>query len=116
MNWMMVIRFGLGGLVVAVVSLLARLAPAVSGILAGFPAIFFTSLVIIGISHGKSAAIHFSSTAVWGMLGSILSVLSVWAGLKAGLGWPWLIVLGILTYGGFVWFLTRVKAHPTPQE
>ena len=96
------LRFLVGGSVIAVVSLISAHAPRLTGLLAGFPAVFLTALLFIHGFSGTHEARKFSSTAVYGMAGSVFTVLAVIVGLTVQWPWPLVVVVGAITYIGFV--------------
>ncbi|MHB1610175.1 MAG: DUF3147 family protein [Sulfobacillus sp.] len=109
-------RFLVGGMVVAAVSLIETRAPRISGLLAGFPAVFLTALLFIHWFGGKKEAMRFSSTALYGMFGGVLTVLTVIVGLMAQWPWPLVVVLGGLSYVAFVIVMVyrERRMHPHP--
>ncbi|PWI58873.1 DUF3147 family protein [Sulfoacidibacillus thermotolerans] len=96
------VRFMIGGSVVAIASVLSRYAPYLSGMLSGFPAVFFVSLIFIYLSARQKAVISYASTAFWGMIGSVLTVAATGIGAMAGWAWPLVIGFGLVIYFVFV--------------
>lgn len=97
--------------------LLGRFAPFLSGILSGFPAVFFTTLVFIHISARQRAVIAYSSTALLGIAVTGISVAGT--GTAAFLGWPWptVVLFGLTVYFLIVFVAVLKTRHPaTPSD
>ena len=95
-------RFILGGTVVTFVSLIAAHAPRVSGIVAGFPAVFVTALIILRIFSGPMAVMPFAQTALRGMVGSMMTFGIVFIGLHLGWSWPFSLIMGFAGYLAYI--------------
>ncbi len=102
------VRFMIGGSVVVAASVVSRFAPYLSGMLSGFPAVFFVTLIFIYMSARKQAVISYASTAFMGMIGSVLTVAATGVGAMVGWPWPFVIAFGLLIYLLFVVIALRI--------
>ena len=103
------VRFLVGGITVAAVSVIAKLSPHVSGLLSAFPAVFITALILIRHSGGQTKSVDFARGGVHGVIGTFLTVTGTLAGLVAH--WPWYIALlcGLAAYGGYGVYMVKRK-------
>lgn len=98
----MIARFVAGGLIVGLASSMSQIAPFLSGVLSGFPAVFLTTLLFIYLSSGKNGVRAYASTALWGIFASVVAFFGT--ALAAHWQWPWpfVILFGLVAYGVFV--------------
>ncbi|QQE78171.1 DUF3147 family protein [Alicyclobacillus sp. SO9] len=99
------IRFFVGGMTVAGVSLLANVSPRISGLLAAFPAVFLTALVLIRFSAGHGQTVHFARGGIHGAIGTMLTAVVTLAGLLANLPWYAAIAGGLIAYASYGLFI-----------
>jgi hypothetical protein len=105
------IRFLVGGITVAGVSLIAQLSPHISGFLAAFPAVFLTALILVRVSDGPVPSVHFAQGGIQGVVGTLATVFATLAALLAN--WPWLLAMicGLAAYGTYAAYVVLTKTR-----
>jgi hypothetical protein len=92
------IRFTLGGTAVMISYLITVLSPwkILAGIFAAFPAVMITAVLMMGIASGSKKAAKIANGSVFGMIGGVVCVATVWMVLQVSSNWALSIVLGLL--------------------
>jgi uncharacterized membrane protein (GlpM family) len=98
----LLIRFILGGAAVMVSYLITVISPwkILAGIFAAFPAVMITAVLMVGIASGSKNAAKIANGSVFGMIGGVVCVATVWTVLQVSGNWTLSIVLGILFWLG----------------
>jgi uncharacterized membrane protein (GlpM family) len=98
----LLIRFFLGGAAVMVSYLITVLSPwkILAGIFAAFPAVMITAVLMVGIASGSKNAAKIANGSVFGMIGGVVCVATVWSVLQVSGNWTLSIVLGLLFWLG----------------
>ncbi|MEH7009328.1 DUF3147 family protein [Neobacillus niacini] len=98
----LLIRFILGGAAVMVSYLITVISPwkILAGIFAAFPAVMITAVLMVGISSGSKNAAKIANGSVFGMIGGVVCVATVWTVLQVSGNWTLSIVLGLLFWLG----------------
>jgi uncharacterized membrane protein (GlpM family) len=98
----LLIRFILGGAAVMVSYLITILSPwkILAGIFAAFPAVMITAVLMVGIASGSKNAAKIANGSVFGMIGGVVCVATVWTVLQFSGNWALSIVLGLLFWLG----------------
>lgn len=98
----LLIRFILGGAAVMVSYLITVISPwkILAGIFAAFPAVMITAVLMVGIASGSKNAAKIANGSVFGMIGGVVCVATVWAVLQVSGNWTLSIVLGLLFWLG----------------
>jgi uncharacterized membrane protein (GlpM family) len=98
----LLIRFFLGGAAVMVSYLITVMAPwkILAGIFAAFPAVMITAVLMVGIASGSKNAAKIANGSVFGMIGGVVCVATVWTVLQVSGNWTLSIVLGLLFWLG----------------
>ena len=107
----LLIRFILGGGAVALSYLVTIVSPweMLSGIFAAFPAVMITAVLMVGLSSGSKNAAIVANGSVFGMMGCVVCVATVWSVLKITGNWPLSIVLGLIFWLGSAMLIAKVK-------
>lgn len=94
----LLIRFILGGAAVMVSYLITVISPwkILAGIFAAFPAVMITAVLMVGIASGSINAAKIANGSVFGMIGGVVCVATVWTVLQVSGNWTLSIVLGLL--------------------
>jgi uncharacterized membrane protein (GlpM family) len=94
----LLIRFILGGAAVMVSYLITVISPwkILAGIFAAFPAVMITAVLMVGIASGSKNAAKIANGSVFGMIGGVVCVATVWTVLQVSGNWTLSIVLGLL--------------------
>lgn len=94
----LLIRFILGGTAVMVSYLITVISPwkILAGIFAAFPAVMITAVLMVGIASGSKNAAKIANGSVFGMIGGVVCVATVWTVLQVSGNWTLSIVLGLL--------------------
>lgn len=103
-----IIRFAIGGAVVALVYILAALVPvrAFAGVFAAFPGVMAAAVGLCGWRQGSPAASEVARGSIAGMLGGLCCVLTTLVVLPIiGIWWA---ALGIAVV---VWFAVSILIH-----
>jgi|GEM_PF-4510705 len=103
------VRFFIGGLAVAGISVVAKLSPHISGLLAAFPAVFLTALILIRFSDGHGKSIDFAQGGIHGVIGTLLTALATLTGLMLHLPWFMAILFGMVAYCAYVAYVAARK-------
>jgi uncharacterized membrane protein (GlpM family) len=98
----LLIRFFLGGAAVMVSYLITVVSPwkILAGIFAAFPAVMITAVLMVGIASGSKNAAKIANGSVFGMIGGVVCVATVWTVLQVSGNWTLSIVLGLLFWLG----------------
>ncbi|MEC1524662.1 DUF3147 family protein [Neobacillus niacini] len=98
----LLIRFILGGAAVMVSYLITVISPwkILAGIFAAFPAVMITAVLMVGIASGSKNAAKIANGSVFGMIGGVVCVATVWTVLQVSGNWMLSIVLGLLFWLG----------------
>ncbi|MEH7180307.1 DUF3147 family protein [Neobacillus vireti] len=98
----LLIRFTLGGAAVMISYLITVLSPwkILAGIFAAFPAVMITAVLMMGIASGSKKAAKIANGSVFGMVGGVFCVATVWTVLQVSGNWGLSIVLGLLFWLG----------------
>ncbi|WHX98595.1 DUF3147 family protein [Neobacillus sp. DY30] len=98
----LMIRFMLGGAAVMVSYLITVISPwkILAGIFAAFPAVMITAVLMVGIASGSKNAAKIANGSVFGMIGGVVCVATVWTVLQVSGNWTLSIVLGLLFWLG----------------
>jgi uncharacterized membrane protein (GlpM family) len=98
----LLIRFLLGGAAVMVSYLITVISPwkILAGIFAAFPAVMITAVLMVGIASGSKNAAKIANGSVFGMIGGVVCVATVWSVLQVSGNWTLSIVLGLLFWLG----------------
>lgn len=107
------IRFILGGMAVMLSYLVTIVSPweILAGIFAAFPAVMITAVLMMGITSGSKHAAQVAKGSVYGMIGGVVCVATVWLGLKISDHWVFSICLGLLFWLGSSIIVSRMKDH-----
>lgn len=107
----LLIRFILGGGAVALSYLVTIVSPweILSGIFAAFPAVMITAVLMVGLSSGSKNAAIVANGSVFGMMGCVVCVATVWSVLTTTGNWPLSIVLGLIFWLGSAILISTVK-------
>jgi hypothetical protein len=102
MNKDLLIRFILGGAAVMVSYLITIISPwkILAGIFAAFPAVMITAVLMVGIASGSKKAAKIANGSVFGMIGGVVCVATVWTVLQVSANWALSIVLGLVFWLG----------------
>ncbi len=105
------IRFILGGGAVALSYLVTIVSPweILSGIFAAFPAVMITAVLMVGLSSGSKNAAIVANGSVFGMMGCVVCVATVWTILTITGNWPLSIVLGLIFWLGSAMLIAKAK-------
>ena len=98
----LLIRFTLGGAAVMVSYLITVISPwkILAGIFAAFPAVMLTAVLMVGIASGSKKAAKIANGSVFGMIGGVVCVATVWTVLQVSGNWTLSIVLGLMFWLG----------------
>jgi uncharacterized membrane protein (GlpM family) len=98
----LLIRFILGGAAVMVSYLITVISPwkILAGIFAAFPAVMITAVLMVGIASGSKNAAKIANGSVFGMIGGVICVATVWTVLQVSGNWGLSIILGLLFWLG----------------
>ncbi|PAE32013.1 DUF3147 family protein [Bacillus sp. 7884-1] len=98
----LLIRFILGGAAVMVSYMITVISPwkILAGIFAAFPAVMITAVLMVGIASGSKKAAKIANGSVFGMIGGVVCVATVWAVLQVSANWALSIVLGLVFWLG----------------
>ena len=93
----LLLRFILGGAAVAISYLVTVVSPweILAGIFAAFPAVMITAVLMVGLSSGSKNAANVARGSVYGMIGCVVCVATVWTSLTITNKWGFSIVLGL---------------------
>jgi uncharacterized membrane protein (GlpM family) len=96
----LLIRFILGGAAVMISYLITVVSPwkILAGIFAAFPAVMITAVLMVGIASGSKSAAKIANGSVYGMIGGVVCVATVWTVLQVSENWPLSILLGLLLW------------------
>ena len=93
----LLLRFILGGAAVAISYLVTVVSPweILAGIFAAFPAVMITAVLMVGLSSGSKNAANVARGSVYGMIGCVVCVATVWTSLTITNKWGFSIILGL---------------------
>lgn len=96
----LVLRFLLGGTAVMVSYLVTVLSPwkILAGIFAAFPAVMLTAVLMMGLASGSMKAAKIAKGSVFGMMGGVVCVITVFLSLQLTHQWIFSIVLGLILW------------------
>ncbi|MEH7254416.1 DUF3147 family protein [Neobacillus niacini] len=109
----LLIRFTLGGAAVMISYLITVLSPwkILAGIFAAFPAVMITAVLMMGIASGSKKAAKIANGSVFGMIGGVVCVATVWTVLHVSGNWALSIVLGLLFWLGSSIFVSTLRGR-----
>jgi hypothetical protein len=98
----LLIRFILGGAAVMISYMITVISPwkILAGIFAAFPAVMITAVLMVGIASGSKNAAKIANGSVFGMIGGVFCVATVWTVLQVSGNWTLSIVLGLVFWLG----------------
>jgi uncharacterized membrane protein (GlpM family) len=98
----LLIRFILGGAAVMISYMITVISPwkILAGIFAAFPAVMITAVLMVGIASGSKNAAKIANGSVFGMIGGVVCVATVWTVLQVSGNWTLSIVLGLVFWLG----------------
>lgn len=107
----LLIRFTLGGAAVMVSYLITVISPwkILAGIFAAFPAVMITAVLMVGIATGSKKAAKIANGSVFGMIGGVVCVATVWTVLQVSGNWTLSIVLGLMFWLGSSIFISTLR-------
>ncbi|MFZ0444001.1 MAG: DUF3147 family protein [Bacillus sp. (in: firmicutes)] len=93
----LLLRFILGGAAVAISYLVTVVSPweVLAGIFAAFPAVMITAVLIVGLSSDSKNAANVARGSVYGIIGCVVCVATVWTSLTITNKWGFSIILGL---------------------
>lgn len=106
------VRFILGGTAVMLSYIVTIVSPweILAGIFAAFPAVMITAVLVTGITSGSKHAAQVANGSVYGMVGGVICVVTVWLGLKMSEHWFISICIGLLFWLGSSIIVSRLKS------
>ena len=109
----LLIRFVLGGVAVALSYLVTVISPweILAGIFAAFPAVMITAVLMMGIISGSESAAKVANGSVFGMIGCVVCVATVWSVLTFTNNWILSIILGLLFWFGSSVMVSNIRDH-----
>lgn len=107
----LLIRFILGGGAVALSYLVTVVSPwdILAGIFAAFPAVMITAVLMVGLSSGSKNAATVANASVFGMIGCVVCVATVWTMLTVTGNWTLSIILGLIFWLGSAILVAKLK-------
>ena len=107
----LLLRFILGGAAVAISYLVTVVSPweILAGIFAAFPAVMITAVLMVGLSSGSKNAANVARGSVYGMIGCVVCVATVWTSLTITNKWGFSIILGLLLWLASSVFISSVR-------
>ena len=107
------IRFVLGGTAVMLSYIVTIVSPwdILAGIFAAFPAVMVTAVLMMGITSGSKHAARVANGSVYGMIGGVVCVITVWFGLKMSDQWIFSVCLGLIFWLGSSIIVSRLRDH-----
>lgn len=98
----LLIRFILGGSAVMISYMITVISPwkILAGIFAAFPAVMITAVLMVGIASGSKNAAKIANGSVFGMIGGVVCVATVWTVLQVSGNWTLSIILGLVFWLG----------------
>jgi uncharacterized membrane protein (GlpM family) len=98
----LLIRFILGGAAVMISYLITVMSPwkILAGIFVAFPAVMITAVLMVGIASGSKNAAKIANGSVFGMIGGVVCVATVWTVLQVSGNWALSIVFGLVFWLG----------------
>ena len=80
-----------------------------AGIFAAFPAVMITAVLMVGLSSGSKNAANVARGSVYGMIGCVVCVATVWTSLTITNKWGFSIILGLLLWLASSIFILSVR-------
>ncbi|MBS4220203.1 DUF3147 family protein [Bacillus sp. FJAT-49711] len=107
----LLIRFILGGTAVMFSYIVTIISPwkILSGIFAAFPAVMITAILMVGIASGSMNAAKIAKGSVFGMIGGVICVTTVWLGLIISNNWLFSVMLGLFCWLGSSILVSNLK-------
>ncbi|KAA9031140.1 DUF3147 family protein [Niallia endozanthoxylica] len=107
------IRFLLGGAAVMLSYLVTVISPwkILAGIFAAFPAVMITAVLMMGIVSGSKNAAKVANGSVYGMIGGVVCVATVWVTLTISNNWLFSIFLGLV-----LWLVSSIAVSVTRER
>lgn len=107
------IRFILGGTAVMLSYIVTIVSPweILAGIFAAFPAVMITAVLMMGVTSGSKHAAQVANGSVYGMIGGVVCVVTVWLGLKMSDQWFFSVCLGLVFWLGSSIMVSRLRGH-----
>ncbi len=96
----LLLRFLLGGTAVMASYLITVLSPwkILAGIFAAFPAVMLTAVLMMGLASGSMKAAKIAKGSVFGMIGGVVCVITVFITLQLSHQWLLSIALGLILW------------------
>ena len=118
MNKDLLIRFILGGSAVAISYLITVISPwkILAGIFAAFPAVMITAVLMVGLASGSKNAAKIANGSVFGMIGGVFCVATVWIVLSYTSNWLLSILLGLVLWLVSSIIVAAAKDHLMKKE
>jgi uncharacterized membrane protein (GlpM family) len=109
----LLIRFILGGTAVMLSYIVTMVSPLeiLAGIFAAFPAVMITAILMMGITSGSKHAAQVANGSIYGMIGGVVCVVTVWLGLKMSDQWIFSVCLGLLFWLVSSIIVSRFRDH-----
>lgn len=109
----LMIRFILGGTAVMLSYIVTIVSPweILAGIFAAFPAVMITAVLMMGVTSGSKHAAQVANGSVYGMIGGVVCVVTVWLGLKMSDQWFFSVCLGLVFWLGSSIMVSRLRGH-----
>lgn len=109
----LMIRFILGGTAVMLSYIVTMVSPweILAGIFAAFPAVMITAVLMMGVTSGSKHAAQVANGSVYGMIGGVVCVVTVWLGLKMSDQWFFSVCLGLVFWLGSSIMVSRLRGH-----
>jgi hypothetical protein len=114
MNKDLLMRFILGGGAVMISYLITVISPwkLLGGVFAAFPAVMITAVLMMGVASGSKNAAKIANGSVYGMIGGVFCVATVWLVLQISEDWVLSIISGLILWltSSLIVSLLREKA------
>ena len=109
----LLVRFVLGGAAVMLSYLVTVISPweILAGIFAAFPAVMITAVLMMGIVAGSESAAKVANGSVFGMIGCLVCVATVWFVLTLTNNWILSITLGLLFWFGSSLMISNIREY-----
>lgn len=106
----LLLRFILGGAAVVLCTIISKkMGTKIGGIFAAFPAVMITAVLMVGLSSGSKNAATVANASVFGMIGCVVCVATVWTMLTVTGNWTLSIVLGLIFWLGSAVLVAKLK-------
>jgi Protein of unknown function (DUF3147) len=109
----LIIRFVLGGAAVMLSYLVTVISPweILAGIFAAFPAVMITAVLMMGVISGSESAAKVANGSVFGMIGCVVCVATVWFVLTLTNNWILSIILGLIFWFGSSVLVSNLREY-----